>query len=69
MYNKEVEQQQTNKLINKTVNTVLNNDEPIKREQWARKTEFLLAIIGFSVDLGNIWRCKIFSIITENKNY
>ena len=29
-----------------------------EREQWARKTEFLLAIIGFSVDLGNIWRCK-----------
>ena len=28
------------------------------REQWSRKTEFLLAIIGFSVDLGNIWRCK-----------
>jgi hypothetical protein len=28
------------------------------REQWGHKTEFLLAIIGFSVDLGNIWRCK-----------
>ncbi len=33
--------------------------EPVAREQWARKTEFLLAIIGFSVDLGNIWRCLL----------
>lgn len=34
-------------------------DEASKnREQWTRKTEFLLAIIGFSVDLGNVWRCK-----------
>lgn len=32
--------------------------DPPEREMWARKTEFLLAIIGFSVDLGNIWRCK-----------
>lgn len=31
--------------------------EPVVREQWDRKIEFLLAIIGFSVDLGNIWRC------------
>ena len=31
---------------------------PILREQWNRKIEFLLAIIGFSVDLGNIWRCN-----------
>lgn len=34
-------------------------DQPVHgREQWTRKTEFLLAIIGFSVDLGNIWRCE-----------
>ncbi len=33
-------------------------DAPIKREQWDHKVEFLLAIIGFSVDLGNIWRCE-----------
>ncbi|KAG4066627.1 hypothetical protein HA402_007263 [Bradysia odoriphaga] len=27
-----------------------------KRETWAQKTEFLLAVIGFAVDLGNVWR-------------
>lgn len=42
--------------IKETVDTVSVKTE-IKREQWAYKTEFLLAIIGFSVDLGNIWRC------------
>ena len=55
---------------NKNLETAINSakaskpqaipeEEPYVREQWSRKTEFLLAIIGFSVDLGNIWRCKI----------
>ena len=38
-------------------------DEPgeaVAREQWSHKIEFLLAIIGFSVDLGNVWRCNFF---------
>lgn len=26
------------------------------REHWSQKTEFLLAVIGFAVDLGNVWR-------------
>uniref|UniRef100_A0A915L3S0 Transporter n=1 Tax=Romanomermis culicivorax TaxID=13658 RepID=A0A915L3S0_ROMCU len=26
------------------------------RERWSNKIEFLLAVIGFSVDLGNVWR-------------
>ena len=38
-----------------------NKKEPvIEREHWDHKIEFLLAIIGFSVDLGNIWRCNFF---------
>jgi len=27
-----------------------------KRETWGQKAEFLLAVIGFAVDLGNVWR-------------
>lgn len=27
-----------------------------ERETWNQKTEFLLAVIGFAVDLGNVWR-------------
>lgn len=27
-----------------------------KRETWDQKVEFLLAVIGFAVDLGNVWR-------------
>lgn len=30
--------------------------EPPPRETWAKKVEFLLAVIGFAVDLGNVWR-------------
>ena len=28
----------------------------IQRESWDHKIEFLLAVIGYAVDLGNIWR-------------
>lgn len=38
-------------------NSEASFDESFQREKWTHKTEFLLAIIGFSVDLGNIWRC------------
>lgn len=39
--------------------STLQNVQEVGREKWNRKIEFLLAIIGFSVDLGNVWRCKL----------
>lgn len=30
--------------------------ESIGRETWSKKIEFLLAVVGFAVDLGNVWR-------------
>lgn len=26
------------------------------REQWSNKTDFLMSVIGFAVDLANVWR-------------
>ena len=34
----------------------IESDEPVKREQWSKKMDFLMSIIGFSVDLAGIWR-------------
>lgn len=34
----------------------LTTSEVPERETWSKKVEFLLAVIGFAVDLGNVWR-------------
>lgn len=34
----------------------ISYEVPPDREHWEKKIEFLLAVIGFAVDLGNVWR-------------
>lgn len=45
-------------------------DEP-ERETWDKKTEFLLAVIGFAVDLGNVSCSKnpLLELEPESSNY
>lgn len=39
-----------------TVSLAKKRRSSVVREKWANKLEFLLAVIGYAVDLGNIWR-------------
>ena len=43
---------------NKNAINVKNNNkhEPPQREIWSKKFDFLMSIIGFSVDLASVWR-------------
>lgn len=36
--------------------TIVSISPERERETWNQKVEFLLAVIGFAVDLGNVWR-------------
>ena len=44
--------------INKNAINLKNNNknEPPQREIWSKKFDFLMSIIGFSVDLASVWR-------------
>ncbi|CAF1271275.1 unnamed protein product [Didymodactylos carnosus] len=56
-----LELSQMNSLIDdhkQTVSTVINenNHTTLKRDHWSSRIVYLLSIIGFVVDLGNVWR-------------
>ncbi|XP_028161628.1 sodium-dependent serotonin transporter [Ostrinia furnacalis] len=40
----------------KTRSMIVSLTPERERETWAKKAEFLLAVVGFAVDLGNVWR-------------
>lgn len=52
-----LENQLAEKLHSQTsVNDSNENLDNIGRETWSKKFDFLMSIIGFSVDLASIWR-------------
>ena len=51
---KDTKMQRQNKDCTRVVVVALTPDR--QRETWNKKVEFLLAVIGFAVDLGNVWR-------------
>lgn len=49
-----VKNNKQNKDVTRVVVVALTSERT--RETWNKKVEFLLAVVGFAVDLGNVWR-------------
>ncbi len=48
--------QHENKELKEATSSACEEAQPEAREQWSQKFDFLMSIIGFSVDLAGIWR-------------
>lgn len=44
------------KLNDPEIASLPREDDRPPREQWGRKLDFMLAVIGYAVDLANVWR-------------